>query len=225
LLKVRLTVEEKRGKGNDLYLLVGATQQRLEQEAEKLELPMKLQVSSTHLLFNSRKEAYGGGYDEFKIETKSKFHSHDVDSFFSSLQRQYLIKTIMQSEIVDGGADLGTKKQNKLKLIFQDLEKLVSAKIVTKIFPIHERSKRQLLATNLKRNITKGPSLAPLRAYFGEQIAIYFAFLSFYTKWLIVPSIFGVICFIVSFFDPIAMTNSIYAVFMAVWGISIAFQH
>ena len=81
-------------------------------------------------------------------------------------------------------------------------------------------SKQKALSANLKRSITKGPSLAPLRSYFGEQVAIYFAFLSFYTKWLTIPAIFGIICFIISFWDNIRFINSIYAVFMAVWGIS-----
>ena len=94
LQSVNLNVEEKR-QDQDIYLLVGASQQRLEQEAEKMELPMKLH------------EEFGGGYDEFRRNAISKFQPYDSDNLFSSLQRQYIVKTIMQNEIVDGGADLG----------------------------------------------------------------------------------------------------------------------
>lgn len=31
--------------------------------------------------------------------------------------------------------------------------------------------------------------------YFGEATAFYFAWMGFYTQWLIIPSIFGVIVF------------------------------
>ena len=36
----------------------------------------------------------------------------------------------------------------------------------------------------------------PLRQYFGEKVGLYFCWLGFYTSWLIVPSVVGVICFI-----------------------------
>lgn len=46
---------------------------------------------------------------------------------------------------------------------------------------------------------SKWPKYQPLdhvREYFGEKIALYFAWLGFYTGWLIPPSVVGVLIFI-----------------------------
>jgi hypothetical protein len=49
-----------------------------------------------------------------------------------------------------------------------------------------------------------------IREYFGEKIAMYFAFLSFYTIMLIIPSIIGIPIFIVQFFGFIPRTVEIW---------------
>ena len=61
-----------------------------------------------------------------------------------------------------------------------------------------------------------------IKNYFGEKIAMYFEFLSFYTLMLIIPALFGVPVFIVDqIFDnqtPQMQTlNSLYAGVMIVW--------
>ena len=45
-------------------------------------------------------------------------------------------------------------------------------------------------------NLLKQP-LEDIAEYFGETIAFYFAFVVFYTKWLLWPSIIGSVVFIV----------------------------
>ena len=46
------------------------------------------------------------------------------------------------------------------------------------------------------KKILKFQPLDAVRDYFGVKVALYFAWLGFYTNLLIVPSIVGVICFI-----------------------------
>ena len=58
--------------------------------------------------------------------------------------------------------------------------------------------------------------------YFGNNIAIYFKFMAFYTKWLIIPAIFGVLRQIILIFDPnediIAFElDSIYCIMIVIW--------
>lgn len=45
-----------------------------------------------------------------------------------------------------------------------------------------------------------------IRKYFGEQISIYFAWLGYYTKSLVIPSIFGIL---VLFFGYLFLDNDI----------------
>jgi len=45
-------------------------------------------------------------------------------------------------------------------------------------------------------SFTKPQPLDRIREYFGEKVALYFAFLGFYTSWLWSASIVGIIVFI-----------------------------
>ncbi len=61
--------------------------------------------------------------------------------------------------------------------------------------------------------------LAHISDYFGEQIAFYFAWLGFYTKWLLIPTILGIILFA----SQLAQTTidgpvvPFYCLAMAIW--------
>ena len=58
-----------------------------------------------------------------------------------------------------------------------------------------------------------------IAAYFGETIAFYFAWLEFYTQWLVVPSIIGVLLFVWQlYYGSLDVAWSpIFSLFMAVW--------
>lgn len=62
-------------------------------------------------------------------------------------------------------------------------------------FPLHHYEEKQLLSRKWYRwcsNPWKQP-IHHIRAYFGEKVGLYFAFLSHYTKWLLAPSFIGIV--------------------------------
>jgi hypothetical protein len=56
-----------------------------------------------------------------------------------------------------------------------------------------------------------------LVADFGERTAWYFAWLGFYTKSLLFPSLVGFVVFILSFTHPELPTLALYSMFISVW--------
>ena len=85
---------------------------------------------------------------------------------------------------------------------------------------------RRSLAKNWSRlsKMFKTQPYNEIRDYFGEQIALYFAFMGFYMKWLLFPVIFGIVSVLVGLADstpgPDVFDNSftmVYAVFTGLW--------
>ncbi|KAI3786154.1 hypothetical protein L1987_45285 [Smallanthus sonchifolius] len=81
------------------------------------------------------------------------------------------------------------------------LWKLEKEGIVKEVFPIHDEIKRKQLLKCWALNwwdLTNQP-LDDIYAYYGVKIAIYFAFLGMYTKWLFFPAALGILVQLVDF--------------------------
>lgn len=50
------------------------------------------------------------------------------------------------------------------------------------------------------RNVLRWQPLDEVKDYFGVKIAMYYAWLGFYTNMLVIPSVLGVLAFLNSFF-------------------------
>jgi len=183
-----------------VYILVGASNERLEFHADMINMKVKL------------KEKYGGGFDSYELDKKDHFEPYDSASTFSTLQKINLLRSIME-----GDKELGC--------VGISLRKLVKTGVITKVFPLHEESLRRQLEqdwTNPK-NIHKPQPLDRIASYFGEEIALYFAWLGFYTQWLWLSSAIGVIAFIFWIVDKTTDSQwsiwalTIYSIFLALW--------
>ncbi|KAK3009325.1 hypothetical protein RJ639_014466 [Escallonia herrerae] len=81
------------------------------------------------------------------------------------------------------------------------IRKLESEVIVKEVFSLHDEEKRKRLLRSWALNwwgFTNQP-IDKVYSYFGPKIAIYFAFLGMYTKWMLFPAAFGLILQLVDF--------------------------
>ncbi|WVZ24835.1 hypothetical protein V8G54_003379 [Vigna mungo] len=79
--------------------------------------------------------------------------------------------------------------------------KLESENIVKQVFPLHDEKKRKKLLKSWALHwwhFTNQP-IDEIYTYFGAKIAIYFAFLGMYTRWLLFPAAFGLTLQLIDF--------------------------
>ncbi|CAH0557355.1 unnamed protein product [Brassicogethes aeneus] len=85
-------------------------------------------------------------------------------------------------------------------------------KVITGIFPLHDEEALKKLGRKWYRSLFKTQPIEEIRLYFGEGIALYFQFLAFYTKALLIPVFLGLLQIFVSI-----ETVPFFCVFNVVW--------
>ncbi|XP_014818448.1 PREDICTED: anoctamin-7 isoform X2 [Calidris pugnax] len=128
--------------------------------------------------------------------------SDEQDTFFSTTQRHQILYEILAT------TQYGHSREREVGIV-----RLLSENVFTAAFPLHEGpyklqpgasslSQRQVLfqywASWGKWN--KYQPLDHIRKYFGEKIAFYFAWLGFYTGWLLPAAVVGMVVFIMGIF-------------------------
>lgn len=154
---------------DELLLKLSAPDELLEEVAEVVTMEKRLKV---------------GGYTDFTREKKKLFQPASNTSFFSSLERCRIILAILELGLHEGGCAV-------------DLDKEVRDGVLLAVVPIHEASivEDTLLSKWALAPLQLQPDqpLDEVRDYFGEEIAIYFAFVQTLTSSLIAPSLVGLI--------------------------------
>jgi anoctamin-10/anoctamin-7 len=99
------------------------------------------------------------------------------------------------------------------------------------VFPLHTPNELAKLSSQWIRwrPITRPyeQPLTDIKDYFGERVGLYFAWLGFYTKWLMIPAFFGTIVQIWSLsvasgekgeeYDPDIAVASVYGLMITIW--------
>jgi len=147
-----------------------------------------------HTLIPEEPNFFTAGYINSK---QDKFIVKDRDSFFTSAQRSLIVwQVLMRTRYSDS-------KEDASKV---GIARLLSKGTYSAAYPLHdgrydkdgpngEQCARRILYLEWGRwqKIFTNQPLWMIKRYFGDKIGLYFAWLGFYTKSLIFPSIIGII--------------------------------
>ncbi|KAA0191265.1 Anoctamin [Fasciolopsis buskii] len=142
---------------------------------------------------------YGGGLREFSMDELDLFNNaSDEASFLTSGERSYIVHHyLIGLRAVQGD----TWKE---MLTFREgqpmIRALESAGLIQQVFPVHDAAALKKLSSLWVLSWKFKQPLDEIRRYFGVQIALYFAWLGHYTAALLIPSLVGVLVWLL--LDP-----------------------
>jgi hypothetical protein len=183
---------------DEIFCKIGASAQKLKNTAARMKYKLQL------------KPEYLGAYAEFRhdfpglpqnrhedkrcVSQYYKVHTDDEypseDSIFTTRDKVSLISHIVTSKDKDcAGLNVGS---------------MLHREEVRNFYPLHESYTAQDLSARTRSWVYMPHAHATrVRDYFGEQVAFYFLFMSFYWKWLLFPAGLGLACQV---FDEIMRT-------------------
>lgn len=138
------------------------------------------------------KRLINGGYTEFSRKFKGSFESSYDGRYFTSLERIQLLYHILQASKEEGGCGIR-------------LEREVAEGTFSAVVPIHEAAFTDMHRGRLVRSwcraklkLVPSQPLDDVRDYFGEEIAMYFAFFGAFTRSLLLPTSFALVVLVSS---------------------------
>lgn len=203
-------------KGDHVFMLIAATEQRLKIEADRIDYDLELDSTNALKLGNERKlklasmtmdesdprfqafkkDQWEGLYGPYKLPDsknpkRDELYRHyekadGTTSPFRPADRIKLTMSILEADEKVGGADM-----NPAKFMKVDDHPLVA------LFPLHDLPTRAKIweECSVWYAVFHVP-VGSIRRYFGEQIGFYFGFLQFYSAALVIPAIMGVAFFL-----------------------------
>ncbi|KAL5697765.1 hypothetical protein ACHQM5_028882 [Ranunculus cassubicifolius] len=161
---------------------------------------------------------------QFEWDEKEAFVRQPDGSLFSWCERFRCYKHLIYG-IVNKSESVLTltflTKEIKWKPGESLLETLESEGVVKQVFPIHDEVKRKQLLKSWAFNwmdLTQQP-IDEIYSYFGTKIAIYFAFLGMYTRWMLFPAAFGLTLQLVDFGSWQMLMLPIFFIFVTLWAV------
>ncbi|XP_054884751.1 anoctamin-7-like isoform X2 [Poeciliopsis prolifica] len=144
-----------------------------------------------------------------------QFRSSKLERFLGSDNRETFFKTTQRHQVlyeILARVPYGCVNRGEV-----GIDRLVSEGIFTAAYPLHEGDYRMpvdpvpLQSLGLRQILNaywskwscwrRYQPLGHIREYFGEKIALYFAWIGFYTAWLLPASLIGTLVFLLGFLD------------------------
>lgn len=199
---------------------------RLEEVAEKMHIRLRLR---------------NGGFKRFKISQRDHFATTSDGSIFRSSERQRVIDFILRSKIKDGGAELDENTSLGQAIVqrfplhmFTRLEDLKNSWVFfwrteqpgeipqpwsPFSAPLSVTTNRLYQSLSYFWTGLLNQPLDQIAEYYGESVAFYFAWVAFFSRWLFLPSILGLIVFSIQISSQ-NMDHWIcvpYGIFIVIW--------
>ncbi|KAK3598896.1 hypothetical protein CHS0354_036204 [Potamilus streckersoni] len=164
------------------------------------------------------KKVYKDGYHrEFTLQDVANFkNSEDLDNFLTVAEKQKII--LHELEALRAGEEDGNIPGYEAIKLYPGkslVKKYLSRQIIKNLIPLHDQEQLKRLRVEWYYSFKSTQPIDKIRDYFGEKIAMYFAFLGFYTIALIPPAVIGILYFITSWES--VYREAIFAVFNLVW--------
>lgn len=162
-LKVKV-VERSEAKGT--VLLVGATLERLLRGAEEAALVKVYQ---------------DGNFRPFSFADRASFRETETE-LLTTAEMLYIIKFQLDNLKAKDEEHIPGEPTSKLQPGKPIFEVLWKSKLLTKLYPMHNREElEKLKALWRNRSYLIDQPVQALRSYFGESVALYFNFLGYFT--------------------------------------------
>ncbi|CAK4628933.1 hypothetical protein LEN26_020139 [Aphanomyces euteiches] len=137
-----------------------------------------------------------------------------VHAFPGSARTQQVILAVLREASVDDNLYLGDEN---LELAFHAQEKLfpqLQEHIKVALFPLHNEDARHHLVQKWHSNPMYSIPFESIHSYFGPELSMYFVWLDFYTRFLVVPSLFGLGLY---FMEAYGFSTTATSVFVDSW--------
>uniref|UniRef100_A0A2K6BIS1 Anoctamin n=1 Tax=Macaca nemestrina TaxID=9545 RepID=A0A2K6BIS1_MACNE len=163
------------------------------------------------------KAEFGGGTRGFSCE--EDFIYENVESelrFFTSQERQSIIRFWLQNLRAKQGEALHNVRFLEDQPIIPEL---AARGIIQQVFPVHEQRILNRLMKSWVQAVCENQPLDDICDYFGVKIAMYFAWLGFYTSAMVYPAVFGSVLYTFTETDQTSRDVScvVFALFNVIW--------
>ncbi|KAM9384741.1 anoctamin-8 [Pholidichthys leucotaenia] len=163
------------------------------------------------------KPEFGGGARSFSCEEDYIYENIESElCFFTSQERQSIIKYWLDNLRAKHGEVL----HNINFLEGQPIIPELSARgVIQQIFPLHERRILSQLMKSWVQAVCEKQPLDDICDYFGVKIAMYFAWLGFYTTSMLYPAVIGFVLWMLTESDQTSrdICCVVFALFNVVW--------
>ncbi|XP_039371086.1 anoctamin-8 isoform X2 [Mauremys reevesii] len=163
------------------------------------------------------KAEFGGGTRSFSCEEDYIYENIENELFFfTSQERQNIIRYWLENLRAKHGESLHNIQFLEGQPVIPEL---VARGVIQQVFPVHEQRILNRLMKSWVQAICEAQPLDEICDYFGVKIAMYFAWLGFYTSAMVYPAVFGSILYTFTENDQTSrdICCVVFAIFNVIW--------